>query len=1014
MDSRTRLLCWIAAAVCLSAGYAQPQEPMLAGQDMSIRAERMVVYTDPQQPWRFVMGFDGGVTMTVGDNRVSGREGFLWVKVVGLPDGTIAERYFQAYVYLEGSARVEQGPAAKLTAQRQIVIDNAEAIAGGFIITGQIFSHVAQRSQAPFVSIQNEPSYQRALQGIRTLAFGPDIPASARVPAAPVGVPTDAQLAVESALPSAEQAEGAQETVPGEGGGPITAWKPIVQLASVSEPASSIQKIILPDGQEVILVRGRFYVWHQTREGRMIEFLADNAVLYLEGEAFEIPQQAVGNELGRGQVRAAYFSGNLQMTEGQRQIRADEMYYDFVLHRALIVNASLQTFDQQRGVPIFLRAEKLGRVSRNVFEAQNVQLTHSEFHVPQLSVNASRLALLTNEQSVEQRDSAAAYDGRLEEVSVKYYDFTLFKLPSLRTNFVQVATPLRSVRIGSDSDFGTTIETRWHLARLLGLKELPGIQSQLSVDYFSERGVGGGIEAEYQTQQAQGEVIGYVMTDHGEDDLGRIRARKNLEPDTDPRGRFTFRHRQFFEEGWQLSAETSYLSDRNFLEAMYRDEYYTDKEQETVLYLKRLWDNQAFSVLGKARINDFQQQTEELPTVEYHRIGQSFWDHQLTWYSRQQLGRLRERYDEDSPRRGDGGFYTFGTTRQEVDWPLLLGKYKVVPFAAATYGYDDGQGWQRRLDGTYAPREDQAVLGQFGLRGSTMFWKDDPYVQSSFWNVNGLRHTIMPYAEMAAFEANEDTVDMRDYAHLGVVQRWQTHRGSRAETVDWMRLDVNGTFVSDRAREDISPARQYDPLTNQFVGDSYGPSWFSYDQPAIPLRVRGNNPYYGVVRDALNADYHWRISETTTFLSDANYDLRSGQIQQFDAGFSRLVWPDITYYIGSRYLRPVQVQVDRDDDGVLDVFEKGSHSVIGAISWQLNSRYTLAVAQEYNFDFGTAVRTEVSLVRRYHRIYYALTFAADQTLDRRSVMFSIWPQGVSEVAVGSRRLTGLTEMVREQ
>lgn len=1004
MDSRTKLLCWMAAGVLGATAYGLSQEPMLAGQDMTIRAERMVNYTDPQQPWRFLAGFDGGVVITVGDHRISGREGFLWVKLIGLADGTMAERYYQTYIYVEGSVRVEQGPTSRLTAFRQTVIENAEAVGSGFIITGQIFSDAANRSEAPFASIQAEPNYQRALSGIWTLAFGPDIPATARVPAAPSAPELDYEAV-------AQEQEAAEQT---GSSAAAAVFRPVVHLASMSESAGTIQKMTLPDGQDVVVASGRFYVWHQTRDGRMIEFLADNAVLYLESGQFETPQDANSNELGRGAVRAAYLSGNLQMTEGNRQIRADELYYDFQNHRALLVNASLRTFDDRRGIPVFVRAEKLGRVSRSVFEAQNVQLTHSEFYVPQLSLNAAKMVLLTDEQAVERRDSAARYDGRLQNVSAKYYDFTFFRWPSLRTNFISAATPLRSVRIGNDSDFGATIETRWHLSRLLGFKDNPAVQSQLSVDYYSERGIGGGIDAEYQTDKAQGELIGYAMTDRGEDDLGQIKARKNIEPDTDPRGRFTFRHREFFEDGWQMTAETSYLSDRNFLEAMYRDEYYTDKEQETVLYIKRLWDNQAFSVLGKARINDFQHQTEELPTFEYHRIGQSFWDHQLTWYSRQELGRLRQRYDKDDPNRGDSSFYTFGATTQEVDWPLLLGKYKFVPFAAATYGYEDGQGWQRRLDGTFAPREDQAVLGQLGVRGSTMFWKEDPYFHSSFWNVNGLRHTVMPYAQAGLFEANDETVDMRDYTQLGVVQRWQTHRGSKAETVDWMRLDVHGLWVSDRARDDESPALEYDALTNRFVGDSYGPSWFSYDQPAVPLRARRDNPYYGAARDAMNADYLWRISETTTLLSDANYDLASGKIQQLDAGFTRLVYPDISYYVGSRYLRPVQVQVDRNDDGTLDAFEKGSHSVIGAISWQLNSRYTLTVAQEYNFDFGAAIRSEVSLVRRYHRVYYALTFAADQTMDRRSVMFSVWPQGVNEAAIGSRRLTGLAETPREQ
>ena len=132
-------------------------------------------------------------------------------------------------------------------------------------------------------------------------------------------------------------------------------------------------------------------------------------------------------------------------------------------------------------------------MSQTLFEAEHVQLTSSEFYLPQVSLNASRMILLTEEQSVEQRDTAAqdraaTYDGRLYDVHAKYGDFTFFRWPRMRTNFARPDTPLSRVRLGNDSDYGTFIETRWHLARLLGLKEIPGVDSRFALDYFSKRG----------------------------------------------------------------------------------------------------------------------------------------------------------------------------------------------------------------------------------------------------------------------------------------------------------------------------------------------------------------------------------------------------------------------------------------------------------------------------------------------------------------------------------------------
>lgn len=989
------MFLWSGAAV------AETKAPLLAGQDLHIRCPQMTVYTEPMEPWNHIIGFSGGVSITVGDNQLSGREGYLWMKVLGNPDGTLAERYYQVYVYLEGDVSVEQGPRSRMTSSRQATIQNADAIATTYIVTGDVFGASDSRSQQTFSAIRSEPGYQHAAAAISPLAFGPDIPDKARVPAIPTtGV-------------SASAAEGTASGRTERSDRPASI--PVVHIASVWEQTSQIKKTTMADGQEVIIASGRFYLWFRTDGERMVEFMADNIVLYLEPERFEVATERRGNELGSGQIRTAYLSGNIVLTEADRTVRADEIFYDFRHQRALIVNASLRTFDNNRGLPIYLRAEKLGRVSGGMFEAENVQLTTSEFYLPQVSLNASKMILLTDEQSVEQRDSAARYDGRLYDVTAKYGNFSFFRWPQMRTNFVRPDMAIRSVRIGNDSDYGTSVETRWHLARLLGLKEVPGVESQLALDYFSERGVGTGVDAEYKTDRSFGELTGYVMTDRGEDDLGDIAVRRNLEPEHDTRGRFTFRHREFFEDGWQVTAETSYLSDRNFLESMYRSEYYGDKEQETLLYAQRIWDNQAFSVLGKIRINDFQQQTEELPTIEYHRIGQSFWDHQLTWYSSSQVSRLRERFDKDDPNPGSGGFYGYATTRNEVDLPLTLGTFKVVPFAAGTYGYEDRDGWATDLNGRATSREDNAILGETGVRGATMFWKEDPYARSEFWNVNGLRHTVTPYFETAVYQPSDASIDMRDYVHTGVTQRWQTHRGSSGATVDWMRLDVNGTWVKDSTNDSIGPAMTYDPLTNSYTGGpSYGPAWFSYGDPSIPMLQRRDAAYYGVVRDTLNADYQWRVTESYTVLSDANYDLRGGQVQQMNVGVSRYVHPDISYYLGSRYLRPVRFDIDEDGDGDIDISETGSHSVIGAITWQLSPRYMATFAQEYNFDFGRSIRTELTVVRQYHRVYYAMSFSIDETLNRTALMFSVWPQGIKEMTVGSRRNTALTGTPREE
>jgi hypothetical protein len=131
-------------------------------------------------------------------------------------------------------------------------------------------------------------------------------------------------------------------------------------------------------------------------------------------------------------------------------------------------------------------------------------------------------------------------------------------------------------------------------------------------------------------------------------------------------------------------------------------------------------------------------------------------------------------------------------------------------------------------------------------------------------------------------------------------------------------------------------------------------------------------------------------------LSDMYYDMQSGTVEQFNVGFSRLVWPNLSYYIGSRYLRRIQI---------LD--EKGTNAVTFAATYVLDPRYTLVFSQQFDFDYGANIQSEITLIRQYHRVCWGLTYSADASLDRQAIVFSIWPQGVPEFAIGHRRYMGL-------
>ncbi|MHC4644678.1 MAG: hypothetical protein ACYTBJ_04195 [Planctomycetota bacterium] len=184
---------------------------------------------------------------------------------------------------------------------------------------------------------------------------------------------------------------------------------------------------------------------------------------------------------------------------------------------------------------------------------------------------------------------------------------------------------------------------------------------------------------------------------------------------------------------------------------------------------------------------------------------------------------------------------------------------------------------------------------------------------------------------------------------------------------------------------------------------SSGPDRFLWNRPYIPLvdnyseamppQDRRSTDIFGPRRNYLGGDYIWRVSDTTAILSDMNFDIQSGVVQQFNVGFSRLLWPDLSYYLGSRYLRRVENGLG----------EEGSNVFTFAATYVLDPRYTVIFSQQYDFDYGAGIRSDITLIRRYHRVYWGITYSSDESLKQQAIGFSIWPQGVPELAIGPRR-----------
>src|SRR5690606_6591702 len=95
-------------------------------------------------------------------------------------------------------------------------------------------------------------------------------------------------------------------------------------------------------------------------------------------------------------------------------------------------------------------------------------------------------------------------------------------------------TPLRRINFGDNGRFGTFVQTDWGLFESLGRTPPDNLDVVLKLDYYGDRGPGGGIDASYgggfirettrEPWTFEGDFTSFFVYDTGEDDFGGARA----------------------------------------------------------------------------------------------------------------------------------------------------------------------------------------------------------------------------------------------------------------------------------------------------------------------------------------------------------------------------------------------------------------------------------------------------------------------------------------------------------
>ncbi|MBN1437256.1 MAG: hypothetical protein JW936_09280 [Sedimentisphaerales bacterium] len=755
-----------------------------------------------------------------------------------------------------------------------------------------------------------------------------------------------------------------------------------------------------PDGSQAFVCTDGIYVYQQTEaadsssQPTLLELRARNAVVFYDRQAL-----IEGDAELSSVVYGVYLEGDVILQAGYHTIQAAQLYYDFVLQRALVLDAVAQTVLPDQTMPIYVRADRLRLLSLDHFHftVENLQLTNDEFPQPAVWVGAQQ-----GEFQLDRHPQAPdRYTYRLQNVTVNLGDLPVFFWPGGAGSSQTTSTPLERVRTSYDSEYGISIESRWSLAWLLGIESPTGVEAHLLLDEFTKRGPAGGINLDYNRQDYFGTVRGYVVNDHGQDHLGSYASRNDIEPLRNTRGRLRWQHRQYLPQGWQGTFELGYVSDYDFLESWEEREFDTDKGNETIIYFKQQRDHWAFDFLNKFHLNDFDYTLEEIPTAGFHVVGQDLFN-RFTYHQTGYITRFRERAgDRDVP--GFSGAYepsvlvptidqdsrSLATSRNELSMPLTYNWLHFVPTAIGTIVWDD------RTD------ENLYVQGAIGFRASTQLSRVDNSAQSRLWDINRVRHIVIPEANVFWVDSDLEGDVHRDVYNFTLRQRWQTMRGptDHQYSVDFLRWNTSLTLVERDIDNSSLPARFF----------------FSSPEPRLgptPI-INADLANFGLARreqvnqnfaDHVTTDWQWIISPTTTFSGGLNVNLHDGVLSQADGTLSVQRSPRTSYAISYRFLHDGDTFDRRNWNRVFD-----SEWVTGAVSYRLNSKYTAALSYQYDLARTEQGVTQAVIIRKFHHWYTAVSVGFDAIDENFNIMFSIWPEGYDQFAIGSRRFTHLTE-----
>ncbi len=732
---------------------------------------------------------------------------------------------------------------------------------------------------------------------------------------------------------------------------------------------------------------------------------ADNAVMWMRGNgsAQDVFQ---GFSSTPDRPLELYLEGNIVFSQGNRVIYAERMYYNVSSEYGMILSAEVLTPVPQYQGLLRLKADVLQQRDRQHFLAYGAAITSSRLGVPRYWLQADEVQF-SDERDESDVSVFAPTDAnrKTDLLATSRNNFVYLAgmpigyWPTFSTNLAEPSFYLSSVKYKNDTIFGNQIFVELDPYQLLGWEQPDGTDLRISTDYLSERGPAAGAHFSYDRPTFLFGIPGtgvsdvWFIRDGGVDFLGADRF--NLEPEEKTRGRTFSRNRLFLTPNVELMLETGYISDRNFLEQYFEQEWDQEKDSSTAARIRRYNGNRMFDLFGQARVNDFFTETEWLPGVDHYWLGQDLFAQRVTWNAHTNVGYAHQRVASTPLAPADAAKFALlpwesdseglrAITRQELSLPVELGAWKIIPFVSGEAGF-----WNEDVNQDDVTR----LTGQAGVRTALPFWRVYPNVENRLFDLRGIAHKVTLETEFFYADSDQDVdrfplfdplddnsqehfrrrlifntfggslppeFDERSYAIRNGMQRWVTAGSS--EVVDDMmqlRTGVNQRWQTKRGL----PGRER-------IVDLVS---FDTDFIFYPKEERDN---FGEDVGAINYDFRYHVGDRLTLLSDGYFDVFSQGLKSVSAG-AQISRPGR----GDGYI------------GFLSIEGPISANVLnGFVNYRMNEKWIFTSGAAFDFGEVGSIGQSLALTRVGETALFRLGLNIDHGRDNVSFNFNIEPR----------------------